>query len=269
MSLVYKHSPPAGRHIAGAGGEMIDFRWKDLNGDIGSMFTAGGQVFLRLSEDPDEDEDDDRDPAGVQHRLSVSKARAIHEALGKALEEVDPKASQPEPHPTGNGDLVTPPLLERLSAHPELTALVLERDAFGRSKYGTGLRTHNGRNPLEDGRQEIGDLLQYLQQATMEGKDIDPLLSLCRDGLGVFDKPAPTLHPRPFWWDFDDGEFVAVDGGDNYLGIETVDDLLELAPNALDGRESRYPREPRELPSFGFRSEHTGPRTLREYLEAP
>lgn len=192
---------------------------------------------------------------------------------------ISQKLSQPEPLPTGTGDLVTPPLLEALADYPALADLVSARNSFGEAKYGTGLRTHNGRDPIEDARQELGDLLQYLWQAKMEGKDLRVVLKMCQKGLGVIKEvcepftviapPSPTLHPRPFWWDFDDGRFVAVDGSHNYLGIETVDNLLERAANALDGRESIHSREPRELPSFGFRSEHTGPRTLREYLEAP
>lgn len=95
------------------------------------------------------------------------------------------RASQPEPPPTGNGELVTPPLVEALEGHPDLQALVNERDAFGRSKYGTGLRCHNGRDPLEDARQELGDLLQYLWQAMMEGRDITSALDQMARALSV------------------------------------------------------------------------------------
>lgn len=95
------------------------------------------------------------------------------------------RTSQPEPPPTGNGELVTPPLVEALEGHPDLQALVNERDAFGRSKYGTGLRCHNGRDPLEDARQELGDLLQYLWQAMMEGRDITSALDQMARALSV------------------------------------------------------------------------------------
>ena len=43
-----------------------------------------------------------------------------------------------------------------------LIELVKQRDAFGRAKYGQPLMTNDGRNGLEDARQEMGDLLQYI-----------------------------------------------------------------------------------------------------------
>ena len=95
------------------------------------------------------------------------------------------QVSQPEPPPTGNGELVTPPLLAAIKDHPDLHALVVARDVFGRSKYGTGLRCHNGRDPLEDARQELGDLLQYLWQALMEGRDISNQLDMMARAITV------------------------------------------------------------------------------------
>ena len=94
-------------------------------------------------------------------------------------------ASKPEPPPTGKGEPVTPSLLTALRDHPDLHALVVARDAFGRSKYGTGLRIDNGRDALEDARQELGDLMQYLWQAKMEGKDITPVLNKLARALSV------------------------------------------------------------------------------------
>ena len=94
--------------------------------------------------------------------------------------------SAPQSPPTGSGELVTPSLLALLANHPDLHALVSARDAFGRQKYGTGLRCDNGRDSVEDANQEIGDLLQYLQQARMEGKDITPLLDMLTRAITVF-----------------------------------------------------------------------------------
>ncbi len=67
------------------------YEWTDRSGDIGSLYTAGGDIYLRLSEDLNEDEDGDSDAVSVQHDLSFSTARDFHDALGKALEEVHPK----------------------------------------------------------------------------------------------------------------------------------------------------------------------------------
>lgn len=95
------------------------------------------------------------------------------------------KTSQPEPPPTGKGELVTPSLLAALRAHPDLHALVAARDAFGRAKYDTGLRIDNGRDALEDAHQELGDLLQYLWQAKMEGRDITHALDQMARAISV------------------------------------------------------------------------------------
>lgn len=261
---------------------------------------------------------------------------AVQQVLGKSLRGVSVeelaklglKPSQPEPPPTGNGDLVTPSLTEALADYPELAALVSARDAFGRAKYGTGLRTNNGRDPIEDARQELGDLLQYVWQAKMEVRDIHPFLDLWSKAYSAIfphderDKrlcdnmleyvqavrdvttgskpayraramelyaditrdmlesdprkdtvermremmgPAPTLHPRPFFWDSND-LFCFVNC--EMTPSVPMGFLLQCVPNALDGRESHHPLDPGDHPRFGFRLEHDGPRTLREYLEA-
>jgi hypothetical protein len=48
--------------------------------------------------------------------------------------------------------------------------LVLRREA-GTEKYGSELKTHNGRRALVDAYQEALDLCLYLKQALMEAKN--------------------------------------------------------------------------------------------------
>lgn len=64
----------------------------------------------------------------------------------------------PEPSPQGDGDMV---LFYVLGA-------LLERAKMGRGKYGTFLKTGNGRDSLMDAFQEAADLLMYLAQTIME-----------------------------------------------------------------------------------------------------
>lgn len=83
--------------------------------------------------------------------------------------------------------------------------------------------------------------------------------------------PSPTLHPRPFFWDSNE-RFGFVNVPDGYVTEPermTLAQLIECVPNALDAHESHHRIESGQYPRFGFRLEHTGPRTLREYLEAP
>jgi len=94
--------------------------------------------------------------------------------------------SVPQPEPSGSGVLVAPSLFSRLTGHSALQALVVERVTFGLAKYGRPLHTCNGRDPEEDARQEVGDLLQYLEQASLEGRDIRPLLDLLAQAHSAF-----------------------------------------------------------------------------------
>lgn len=83
-------------------------------------------------------------------------------------------ASKPEAAPVRGGVEVTPSLvrlLQDLDAR-EAAALVLERDAFGRQKYGQPLMSGDGRDDLEDLLQEIGDALQYAWKAKINGVDV-------------------------------------------------------------------------------------------------
>jgi hypothetical protein len=58
------------------------------------------------------------------------------------------------------------------NAHPDIPLLVkhdiMSRMQFGKSKYGTALQPHNGRDALKDAYEEALDLCQYLRQALYE-----------------------------------------------------------------------------------------------------
>jgi len=64
----------------------------------------------------------------------------------------------PEPPPTGNGKKVLDEVVNDLTVRAEV----------GKGKYGTYLRTNNGRNALVDAYQEALDLCMYLKQKLME-----------------------------------------------------------------------------------------------------
>lgn len=120
-------------------------------------------------------------------------------------------ASIPEPPPLRLGEPVTPPLLAwiesrgRAEAHripPEHTQAALElvraRDTFGRAKYGQGLLTGDGRNTVEDARQELGDFLQYLYKAHLNGEDLTPLAGPMRFALDLYYYTLDNAkRPRP------------------------------------------------------------------------
>ena len=115
------------------------------------------------------------------------------------------EASRPEPPPVPLGDEVTPVLLRWLSTAPLcVRVLVQERDAYGRGKYGQGLRTQDGRDGVEDLRQELGDALQYAAKVAMVGGRDAELLELLEAVYALRDMllwpetvrvSAEALHP--------------------------------------------------------------------------
>lgn len=54
-------------------------------------------------------------------------------------------------------------------AREELVALIRERDALGRSKYGQPLMSEDGRSGVQDCLEELGDLLQYAMKCKLNG----------------------------------------------------------------------------------------------------
>lgn len=81
--------------------------------------------------------------------------------------------SVPEPPPQPKGVVVPDALIAYLQltfvTSQELCDLIRQRDAFGRAKYGQPLMSQDGRNGVEDARQEAGDLLQYAFKVHLAG----------------------------------------------------------------------------------------------------
>lgn len=60
----------------------------------------------------------------------------------------------------------------------ETINLVSTRDAFGRKKYGQCLMSQDGRDSVEDAMHKMGDLLQHLYKAKLNGSDISRIRSI-------------------------------------------------------------------------------------------
>lgn len=84
-------------------------------------------------------------------------------------------ASSPEPDPKPGDQDVPAILIADLEdrGFDQAADLVRERVCFGVEKYGTRLQTNNGRDPIEDALQEIGDGMQYIKQAIEDDQDHD------------------------------------------------------------------------------------------------
>lgn len=92
--------------------------------------------------------------------------------------------SVPEPLPKNKGIYVTKSLIEWIKNNnfdqkisKDTIQLLQERDNFGFEKYGQHLRSDDGRNTIEDARQEIGDLLQYVYKAKLNNENLDKIRS--------------------------------------------------------------------------------------------
>ena len=83
------------------------------------------------------------------------------------------------------------------SEMPDLWPLVIkdmtERDRLGRAKYGTPLRSFNGRDPLVDAYQEALDLSVYLRQEIEERLHIDDIIRSLRRIPGLEDVKTNNL----------------------------------------------------------------------------
>lgn len=68
------------------------------------------------------------------------------------------KAVSEQPDPNGDGEVVLFELIKDLE----------DRAEFGKDKYGTYLRTDDGRDTFTDAYQEALDLVMYLKKLQME-----------------------------------------------------------------------------------------------------
>lgn len=110
--------------------------------------------------------------------------------------------SIPEPPPVPNGEIVPDKLIasieymDKFTPDPKVSAqlvklieLVKERSNFGIAKYGQPLMSEDGRNGIEDARQELGDLIQYCFKIKMQKnknpEEIQEFLKLVKTAMVV------------------------------------------------------------------------------------
>lgn len=87
-----------------------------------------------------------------------------------------PSTAQPPPLVDVPGAIAVHPaaadMLDSIGLDP-LASLVMERGDFGARKYGTPLRTNNGRDAVADALEEALDVLAYLTQKMLESDGIE------------------------------------------------------------------------------------------------
>lgn len=85
-----------------------------------------------------------------------------------------------QPEPTRGGEAVLPHVVADIAADgglsraeaDALAGMVIDRARRGLETYGVPLTTHNGRDALQDAREEVADALQYVTQARLEGRAV-------------------------------------------------------------------------------------------------
>lgn len=80
-----------------------------------------------------------------------------------------------QPPPTGSGIDVTADICGLPEVSLELAEALRRRSVEGAKKYGTPLRTNNGRNAAVDCYQELLDAIVYAHQAHLEYLEAHPL----------------------------------------------------------------------------------------------
>lgn len=86
----------------------------------------------------------------------------------------DPEiAAQVQPAPTGNGIDVAAEAADdlRRMGFVSIAEDIEARIRLGEKKYGTRLKSHNGRDAMLDAYQEILDGINYSKQLVIEGRD--------------------------------------------------------------------------------------------------
>lgn len=104
--------------------------------------------------------------------------------------------SVPEPAPKNEGVAVTPIVIERLETFStkSMIKLIRDRDAFGFAKYGQHLMTGDGRDSIEDAKQELGDLMQYMTKAQLNNENMEELYELIDEFIGYVDMLKTYTH---------------------------------------------------------------------------
>ena len=121
-------------------------------------------------------------------RMEVNRAENPHPSPEASTPAYDPDfipdpVSLPEPPPAASGLEVYDQLCRWMDHHyPEKTQdvlnfaeLIQKRHNYGKQKYNQALMTGDGRDDLEDARQELGDLAMYATKALMNHHDVSEL----------------------------------------------------------------------------------------------
>lgn len=115
------------------------------------------------------------DPPRVEVRATLIEAMWAAEHMVDRpadLRGLAARVAMPEPAPRPGSQPVTPSLVDllRWAGMHEQADDVEARAAVGRAKYGADLTADNGRDHVNDLRQELADALQYARAAIMAGR---------------------------------------------------------------------------------------------------
>lgn len=137
-----------------------------------------------------DDDDPTREFDDLSRRLEILKAKDAAAAGAASTTTANSPGSESRaslPPPVPRGKIVPTHLLSLIEQAKELNldetfdrmrndhldqlaTLVKQRNGFGMQKYGQPLYSEDGRNGLEDARQELGDLIQYVCKVNLSAE---------------------------------------------------------------------------------------------------
>jgi hypothetical protein len=96
--------------------------------------------------------------------------------------------SPKQPDPENKGEEVTPKLISWIQnnrsieneTRDQMIKLINSRHKYGVDKYGHGLMTGDKRRTIQDALEELGDLIQYLFKAKLNGENMDEIRDLAK-----------------------------------------------------------------------------------------
>jgi len=139
------------------------------------------------------------EPKEIKWNMSEAK---YGRSMEQHLNSLSIKPSVPQPPPINKGEEIPHLLNLWLSQNVKprkaminICKLIEQRKLYGIGKYGQPLMSEDGRDSLEDARQELADALQYTFKSKLHGDDVSDIRQLANILVQLCDSDGIADHP--------------------------------------------------------------------------